>query len=100
MFNLFSPPCFAAIGAMRGEMKDRRWFLAGIGLQLSVGYSLAFLVNFFAILFTDGKFGSVWMPIVGFAVVIVIAAVFAFIAINARSAANDAQTNKGSVTFL
>ena len=44
MFNLFSPPCFAAIGAMRSEMKSRKWFFAGIGLQLSVGYILAFSV--------------------------------------------------------
>ncbi len=44
MLNLFSPPCFAAIGAMRAEMKSAKWFFGGIALQLGVGYTLAYLV--------------------------------------------------------
>ena len=32
MFNLFSPPCFAAIGAMNAEITDRKWFYGGIAL--------------------------------------------------------------------
>ncbi len=44
MFNLFSPPCFAAIGAMNSEMKSAKWLWAGIGLQIGVGYSIAYLV--------------------------------------------------------
>ena len=45
MFNLFSPPCFAAIGAMNAEMKDRKWLWGGIGLQLGVGFTIGYLVN-------------------------------------------------------
>ena len=33
MFNLYTPPCFAAIGAMNSEMKSGKWLWAGIGLQ-------------------------------------------------------------------
>ena len=44
MFNLFSPPCFAAIGAMRAEMKSAKWLWGGIGLQLAVGYTVSYLV--------------------------------------------------------
>ena len=44
MFNLFTPPCFAAIGAMNAEITDKRWFWGGIGLQLGTGYSVAYLV--------------------------------------------------------
>ncbi len=44
MFNLYSPPCFAAIGAMNAEMKSGKWVVAGIGLQLGVGYTVAYLV--------------------------------------------------------
>ncbi|MBR2042284.1 MAG: ferrous iron transporter B, partial [Oscillospiraceae bacterium] len=44
MFNLFTPPCFAAIGAMNSEMKSAKWLWGGIGLQLAVGYTVAFLV--------------------------------------------------------
>ncbi len=45
MFNLFSPPCFAAIGAMNAELQDRKWLWGGITLQLGVGYTLGYLVN-------------------------------------------------------
>ncbi len=44
IFNLYSPPCFAAIGAMNAEMKSKKWFWGGIGLQLAVGYTVAYLV--------------------------------------------------------
>ena len=77
MFNLFSPPCFAAIGAMNSEIKSRKWLWAGIGLQFAVGYSLGFLTFFFGTLFTTRNFGSVWMPIVGWAFVAVIAVIIA-----------------------
>ena len=76
MFNLFSPPCFAAIGAMNSEIKSKKWLFAGIGLQLSVGYTIGFLVFFFGTLFTGGSFGALWMPVVGWTVVALIAAIF------------------------
>ena len=44
MFNLFTPPCFAAIGAMNAELKDKKWLWGGIGLQLGTGYSVGYLV--------------------------------------------------------
>ena len=76
MFNLFTPPCFAALGAMSSEMNSKRWFWAGIGLQFAVGYTVGFLVFFFGTLFTGGSFGEAWMPIVGWAIVLAISAVF------------------------
>ena len=75
MFNLFTPPCFAAIGAMNAEIKSKKWLFAGIGLQFGVGYSVGFLVYFFGTLFTGADFGSVWMPILGWAIVAIFAAV-------------------------
>ena len=74
MFNLFSPPCFAAIGAMNAELKSKKWFLAGIGLQFGVGYSIGFLAFFFGTLFTTRNFGAAWMPILGWAIVALFAA--------------------------
>ena len=74
MFNLFTPPCFAAIGAMNSEIKSKKWLFAGIGLQFAVGYTVGFLTFFFGTLFTGGSFGEIWMPIVGWAVIAVIAA--------------------------
>jgi len=75
MFNLFTPPCFAAIGAMNSEIKSKKWLWAGIGLQFAVGYTLGFLVFFFGTLFTRGSFGSVWMPVLGWAVVALVAVI-------------------------
>ena len=79
MFNLFTPPCFAAIGAMNAEFGSKKWLLAGIGLQLGVGYSVGFLVYFFGTLFTGAQFGEVWMPILGWGIVALFAAVLAFL---------------------
>ena len=81
MFNLFTPPCFAAIGAMNAEINDKKWFWGGIGLQFAVGYVLSFLVFFFGTLFTGGSFGAVWMPIVGWIIVLAIVAVIALLII-------------------
>ena len=44
MFNLYTPPCFAAIGAMNSEMKSAKWLWGGIGFQLAIGYTLSYLV--------------------------------------------------------
>ncbi len=75
MFNLFTPPCFAAIGAMNAEMKSAKWLWAGIALQLAVGYSVGFLTFFFGTLLTSGSFGETWMPIVGWSIEVLIAVV-------------------------
>ena len=40
MFNLFTPPCFAALGAMNSEMQDKKWLWGGIALQLGTGYKM------------------------------------------------------------
>lgn len=42
-FNLFTPPCFAAIGAMKSEMKSNKWLLKSVLRQLSVGYIVAMI---------------------------------------------------------
>ena len=81
MFNLFTPPCFAAIGAMNSEIKSRKWFWSGIGLQFAVGFVVAFLVFFFGTLFTGGSYGELWMPILGWSIVIIVILIFVFLII-------------------
>ena len=61
-FNLYTPPCFAAIGAMNSEMKSKGWLWSAIGLQLCTGYTVAFLVYQFGTLFTEGHFGTAFIP--------------------------------------
>ena len=62
MFNLFTPPCFAAIGAMNAEMKSAKWLWGGIGLQFAVGYTVSFLVYQIGTLITEGTFGAGFVP--------------------------------------
>ncbi|MBR7160190.1 MAG: ferrous iron transporter B [Clostridia bacterium] len=83
-FNLFSPPCFAAIGAMSAEIKDKRWFWAGIGMQLSIGYAVAFLIYFVGTLITGGVFGEIWMPILGWIILLGIVAVYTILILKNR----------------
>ena len=58
MFNLFTPPCFAALGAMNAEIKSRKWFWGGVGLQLGTGYCVGFLVYQIGTLITTGSLGA------------------------------------------
>ena len=58
MFNLFTPPCFAALGAMNSEIADRKWFWGGVGLQFATGYTVAFLVYQIGTLITTGSLGA------------------------------------------
>ena len=75
MFNLYTPPCFAAIGAMNSEMKSGKWVWAGIGLQLGVGYSVGYLVYTIGTLITAPASLQVVPAMAGAAVVLVFAAV-------------------------
>lgn len=54
MFNLYTPPCFAAIGAMNAEMKSGKWVWGGIGLQLATGYTVAYIVYTIGTIITGG----------------------------------------------
>jgi ferrous iron transport protein B len=61
-FNLYTPPCFAAIGAMNSEMKSKGWLWGAIGLQLATGYTIAFLVNQIGTLITEGHLAAGFVP--------------------------------------
>ncbi len=58
MFNLYSPPCFAALGAMNAELQDKKWFWGGVALQLGTGYTIAFLMYQFGTLIVTGSLGN------------------------------------------
>ena len=72
MFDLYTPPCFAAIGAMNSEMQSKKWLWAGIGLQMGTGYTVAFLVYQIGTLVTTGTLGTAFVP--GLAAVLLMAA--------------------------
>ena len=77
MFNLYTPPCFAAIGAMNSEMKSAKWLWAGIGLQLGTGYSVGYLVYQVGTLITTGSVGAGFVP--GLVAVVAFAAVLTYL---------------------
>ncbi|WP_099189841.1 ferrous iron transport protein B [Tepidibacter mesophilus] len=68
MFNLFTPPCFAAIGAMNSEMEDRKWLWGGVAFQFSMGYIVAFMTYQIGTLITTGSLGAGFIP--GFVAVV------------------------------
>lgn len=73
VFNLFTPPCFAAIGAMNAEMESKKWVLGAVGFQLSVGYVVSFTVYNIATFIETGSLGAYFIP--GFIAVTVIVAI-------------------------
>ncbi len=84
MFNLYTPPCFAALGAMNSEMRSAKWLWGGIGLQLATGYSVGFLVYQFGTLFTTGAFGPGFIG--GFIFILCFALVLAYLIMRANRA--------------
>ena len=62
MFNLFTPPCFAALGAMNSEMGDAKWFWGGVALQFATGYTVSYLVYQIGTLITTGSVGAGFVP--------------------------------------
>ncbi|MCT4508873.1 MAG: ferrous iron transporter B [Tepidibacter sp.] len=62
MFNLFTPPCFAAIGAMNSEMEDKKWLWGGIAFQFGMGYVVAFFTYQIGTLITTGSLGTGFIP--------------------------------------
>ena len=81
MFNLFTPPCFAALGAMNSEMGDKKWFWGGVALQFATGFTVSFLVYQIGTLITEGSFGVGFFP--GLVAVAAIVGVLACLCANA-----------------
>ena len=82
MFNLFTPPCFATIGAMNAEMKSTKWLLGGIGLQFAIGFGISFFVYQIGTLITTGSFGAAFIP--GLAAVIAMAGCIFYLCATAK----------------
>ena len=84
MFNLYTPPCFAAIGAMNAEMKSKKWLWGGIGLQLAVGYTVAYLVYTVGTLITAPATLAAGPAIAGGIAVAVMAAIIVALIVKAN----------------
>ena len=99
MFNLYTPPCFAAIGAMNSEMQNKKWLFGGIALQIGTAYTLSFLVYQIGTLITTGSVGVGFVPGL-IAVVCIVGIVVALILRTKRQLAQEytLSNQKGKVT--
>ncbi len=94
MFNLFTPPCFAAIGAMNAEIKNKKWLWGGIALQLATGFTVGYLVYQIGTLITTGSLGAGFVG--GLIAVLVFAAVLIFLCVNADKKLKAEYAPKGN----
>jgi ferrous iron transport protein B len=76
-FNLFTPPCFAAIGAMNAELQSKKWTVFAVGLQFAVGYFVALIIYQVGTLIVYGTLGSAWY--VALPVFVLFVAVFLYL---------------------
>ena len=81
MFNLFTPPCFAAIGAMNSEMKSAKWLWGAIGFQLGIGFTIGYLVSTIGTLIIDASALHIGGAIGGGIAVVVFAAILIYLCI-------------------
>ncbi len=86
MFNLFTPPCFAALGAMNSEMQSKKWLFGAICFQLATGYTIAYFVYQIGTLVTTGALGAGFIP--GLVIVLCNVAVVSFLIYNTRKNIN------------
>lgn len=61
-FNLFTPPCFAAIGAMKAEIKSNKFLAKAVALQLGVGYIVSMVTYQVGTILVDNKLGKGFIP--------------------------------------
>lgn len=70
VFNLLCAPCFAAMGAIKREMNNTKWFLFAIGYQCLLAYVVSLCIYQIGMLVTGGGFGIftavVFLLIIGF----------------------------------
>jgi len=100
MFNLYTPPCFAAIGAMNAEMKSAKWVWGGIALQLGVGFTVAYFVYTIGTLITAPASLDKGAAFAGLAAIAAMGVIVAVMIGNAKKKLNaeyglDAAVQKG-----
>ena len=83
MFNLFTPPCFAALGAMNSEIKQKKWFWGGIALQLATGYTVGYMIYTIGTLITAPATLSVGGVVGGGIFVLAFAGILVYLCLNA-----------------
>jgi len=89
VFNLLCAPCFAAMGAIKREMNNARWFWIAVGYQCIFAYLVSLCIYQIGILFTSGGFG------IGTAAAFIAAAAFLWMLLRPMKKANTLEKRAG-----
>jgi ferrous iron transport protein B len=93
VFNLLCAPCFAAMGAIRREMNNSRWFWTAIGYQCGFAYIVSLCVYQIGMLFTGGGFG------IGTVVAILLIAAFLWLLFKPQAKAKQKSKKLGGAVI-
>ena len=96
MFNLFSPPCFAAMGAMNSEMKSKVWLFGAIGFQLGTGFTVGYLVYQVGTLVSTGSFGEGFLQ--GLVAVVMFIGILVYLSLRSDRKIREAKALKSKKT--
>lgn len=97
MFNLYTPPCFAAIGAMNAEMKSAKWVWGGIGLQLGVGFTVVYFIYTIGTLMTAPTSLNIGAALAGLVTVLAIVVVVVMLIGNTKKKLKNNYSLSGAV---
>ena len=87
VFNLLCAPCFAAMGAIKREMNNRKWFWFAIGYQTILAYIVSLCVYQIGTFATTGAFG------IGTVVAVILVAVFIYLLVRPYKESNRLEVN-------
>ena len=88
VFNLLCAPCFAAMGAIKREMNNAKWFWFAVGYQTLLAYVVALCVYQIGTFITVGTFG------VGVVVAIILVIGFVYLLVRPYKESKTLKVNK------
>ena len=91
VFNLLCAPCFAAMGAIKREMNNAKWFWFAIGYQCGLAYVVSLCIYQIGTLLTGGGFG------IGTVVAFVLVAAFLYLLFRPYKESNSLKVNTKSI---
>lgn len=91
VFNLLCAPCFAAMGAIKREMNNAKWFWFAIGYQCGLAYIVSLCIYQIGTLLTGGGFG------IGTVVAFVLVAAFLYLLFRPYKESNSLKVNTKSI---
>ena len=95
VFVLFTPPCFAAIGAMYAELNGFKWLFKALIFQFGIGYTMAMLINQVGNIIVYGKFAQGFLPAI---LILILGIIYIYYLINFTKHKNKGKINYSSTS--